>query len=80
MLPFINSLSETDNFTYDRDEIIEIMFLIFYYFKEHKTNYAELKSIIDKRYSSSRKMGGKRNKRKTKSLKKNKRKTRKNKK
>ncbi len=80
MLPYINSLSETDNFTYDRDEIIEIMFLIFYYFKEHKTNYAELKSIIDKRYSSSRKMGGKRNKRKTKSLKKNKRKTRKNKK
>lgn len=80
MLPYINSLSETDNFTYDRDEIIEIMFLIFYYFKEHKTNYTELKSIIDERYSSSRKTGGKRNKRKTKSLKKNKRKTRKNKK
>jgi hypothetical protein len=80
MIPYIDSLSETDNYNYDRDEIIEIMFLIFYYFKENKTNYTELKNIIDQRYASSRKTGGKRNKRKTKSLKKNKRKTRKNRK
>lgn len=33
MILRINSLSETDNYNYDRDEIIEIMFLIFYYFK-----------------------------------------------
>jgi hypothetical protein len=50
---------------YDREEIIEIIFLIFYYIKISNINYDELNRIIDERYNKSTPTGGK-YKRKTK--------------
>lgn len=77
LLPYLNYLSENDNFKYNREQIIEIMFLIYYYINTNNTNYAELKTKIDERYSTTRQTAGKKNRRKTRSLKKNKRKTKK---
>lgn len=77
IVPYIDFLStNNNNNTYDREEIIEIMFLILYYANENNSNYDELGIKINERYSTS---GGRKskNKKNTKTTRKSKRKNRK---
>ena len=54
-----------NSFSYDREQITEIIFLIVYYIKTNNENYDELNRIITKRYHETSPIGGK-NKTKTK--------------
>ena len=48
-----------NSFSYDREQITEIIFLIIYYIKTNNENYDELNSIITKRYHETIPIGGK---------------------
>jgi len=73
--PYIEYLStpnnNNNNNTYDREEIIEIMFLIFYYANQNNMDYDELTRKMNERYPSTK--GGKRRKNKSRNNKKTKR-------
>jgi hypothetical protein len=66
--PYVIELAKVDNFKYDREQIIEIMFLIYYYANLNNTNYAEMIDEINTRYSSNRTTGGKKTRRNKKKI------------
>ena len=70
IIPYLSNLSSTDNYKYNREQIIEIVFLIYYYANNNITNYEEITQKLNDRYLSSRLKGGRKKQRKTRKNKK----------